>query len=368
MAGLSPSPKQQIFGSDGAPLVGGKIYTYAAGTSTPIPTYTDFGAGTANTNPIILDSLGQANIWLLTNTSYKFVVKTATETLLYTVDNISTPLDISALSSPPPIGNTLPNTGSFTALAASGLVTLTGTGAMKLNAGTTAERPSPSNGMIRYNTTTAAMEGYINSAWTGIGSVTSVATGTGLTGGPITSTGTIAIDSTVATLTGTQTLTNKTIQGGAITSGTAVASTSGTSIDFTSIPSWVKRVTVCFRGVSVSGTSSILIQLGDSGGIETTGYISTSIVTGAGTATISSTDGLVIYQDAAAEIHSGLATIINMTGNSWVFSHAGKNNTVKGSFGGGDKELSATLDRIRITTVNGTDTFDAGSVNILYEG
>ena len=211
MAGLSPSPKQQIFGSDGAPLVGGKIYTYAAGTSTPIPTYTDFGAGTANTNPVILDSLGQANIWLLTNTSYKFVVKTATETLLYTVDNISTPLDISALASPPPIGNTLPNTGSFTALTASGLVTLTGTGAMKLNAGTTAERPSPSNGMIRYNTTTAAMEGYINSAWTGIGSVTSVATGTGLTGGPITSTGTIAIDSTVATLTGAQTLTNKTL-------------------------------------------------------------------------------------------------------------------------------------------------------------
>jgi len=212
MAGLSPTPKQQIFGSDGAPLVGGKIYTYLAGTSTPATTYTDYSAGTANTNPIILDSYGQANIWLLSTVSYKFIVRTSTEVLLYTVDNITTPLDLSALASPPPIGNTTPNTGAFTTLTASGAVTLTGLGAMKLNSGTTAERPSPTNGMIRYNTSTAAVEGYINSAWTSIVSgtaVSSVATGTGLTGGPITSTGTIAIDSTVATLAGAQSLTNK---------------------------------------------------------------------------------------------------------------------------------------------------------------
>ena len=165
MAGLSPTPKQQIFGSDGAPLVGGKIYTYAAGTSTPATTYTDSSAGTANTNPIILDSYGQANIWLLSTVSYKFVVKTATDTLLYTVDNIATPLDVSALASPPPIGSTTPNTGAFTTLSASGAVTLTGLGAMKLNAGTTADRPTPSNGMIRYNTSFAAFEGYKGGAW-----------------------------------------------------------------------------------------------------------------------------------------------------------------------------------------------------------
>lgn len=97
MAGLTPSPKQQIFGSDGLPLVGGKIYTYAGGTSTPIATYTDFGAGTANTNPIILDSLGQANIWLINTTSYKFIVRDANDVLLYTVDNISIPLDLNSL-------------------------------------------------------------------------------------------------------------------------------------------------------------------------------------------------------------------------------------------------------------------------------
>lgn len=168
MAQLTPSPKQQIFGTDGAPLVGGKIYTYAAGTSTPIATYTDFGAGTANTNPIILDSYGQANIWLLSTYSYKFVVKDATDVLLYTVDNITVPADLSSFASPPPIGSTTPNTGAFTTLSATSL-TLTGTTASKLNVGSTAQRPTPVTGMVRYNSTTAKFEGYGASAWGALG-------------------------------------------------------------------------------------------------------------------------------------------------------------------------------------------------------
>jgi hypothetical protein len=373
MAVLTPTPKQQVFGSDGAPLVGGKIFTYAGGTSTPIATYTDYTAGTANTNPIILDSLGQANIWLLTNTSYKFIVKTATDVLLYTVDNIITPIDITTFATPPPIGNTTPNTGAFTTLTASGAVTLTGTGAMKLNSGTTAERPTPSNGMIRYNTSTAAMEGYINSAWAGIGSVTSVATGAGLTGGPITSTGTISIDSTVATLTGTQTLTNKTIQGGAITSGTVVASTSGTSIDFTSIPSWVKRITVMFNNVSLAGAGSYyLIQLGTVSSIEVTGYQAVSTYSGnSGTGTI--TTGFPIFNNNVGDFKSGalILTIINSSLNTWVCSGSVSQFGVQPNYSmttGGDKSIASVLTRLRLTTSNGTDTFDSGSVNILYEG
>lgn len=167
MAGLTPSPKQQIFGSDGLPLVGGKIYTYAAGTSTPIATYTDYFATTANTNPIILDSFGQANIWLINTTSYKFIVRDADDVLLYTVDNISIPLDSGSLASPPPIGNIVPNTGAFTTLSATGTVTFsgqvnfTGTGAAKSNVGTTPQRPAtPEAGMFRYNTTLGTFEGY----------------------------------------------------------------------------------------------------------------------------------------------------------------------------------------------------------------
>jgi len=175
MAGLTPSPKQQIFGSDGLPLVGGKIYTYAAGTSTPIATYTDYTAATPNTNPIILDSLGQANIWLLNTTSYKFIVKDADDVLLYTVDNIAIPLDITSFGAPPPIGDVTPNTGAFTTLSATGTVTFSGqvnftsTGAAKLNVGTTGQRPTAVTGMVRYNTTTGKFEGYGATAWGALG-------------------------------------------------------------------------------------------------------------------------------------------------------------------------------------------------------
>ena len=372
MAGLSPTPKQQIFGSDGAPLVGGKIYTYLAGTSTPATTYTDFGAGTANTNPIILDSLGQANIWLLTNTSYKFVVKTATDTLLYTVDNISTPLDISALASPPPIGNITPNTGAFTTLSASGAVTLSGLGAMKLNAGTTADRPTPSNGMIRYNTSTSLLEAYIGGVWKSLipdgSAVTSVATGTGLTGGPITTTGTISIDSTVATLAGVQTLTNKTIQGGAIASGATVSAT-GTAVNFTSIPSYVKRITVMLQGVSTNGTSLHLIQIG-AGTIQSSGYVSACgrLNNASNTNVTSSTTGFVDASDNASFAMSGNVILAYMGSNLWsasgVLTDASSLVAMNLS---GNVTLSGTLDRLRLTTVNGTDTFDAGSINILYE-
>jgi len=181
MAGLTPSPKQQIFGSDGLPLVGGKIYTYAGGTSTPIATYTDYTAATANTNPIILDSLGQANIWLINTTSYKFIVKDADDVLLYTVDNIAIPLDINSFGAPPPIGDVTPNTGAFTTLSATGAVTfgstltvagqltLNNTGAAKLSVGTTGQRPTAVTGMVRYNTTTGKFEGYGATAWGALG-------------------------------------------------------------------------------------------------------------------------------------------------------------------------------------------------------
>ena len=172
--------------------------------------------------------------------------------------------------------------------------------------------------------------------------------------------------------TDTQTLTNKTIQGGAITSGTAVASTSGTSIDFTSIPSWVKRITVMFSGVSTNGASNWLIQIGDSGGIENTGYVSSAfIIATVGSAGSNSTVGYVIHCDVASYSFSGNLVITNITSNTWVSSHilgSGAALTGLQTFGGGTKTLSTTLDRVRITTTNGTDAFDAGTVNILYEG
>ena len=153
-----------------------------------------------------------------------------------------------------------------------------------------------------------------------------------------------------------------------IQAGTAVASTSGTSIDFTGIPSWVKKVTVMFSGVSTNGSSNYQVQIG-SNSVTTSGYLGSATTSGAGSATANFTAGFGIYNNnGASNVFHGVMTLTLLNGNTWVESHAvGCSNTTNSGFGGGSISLSGALDRVRITTVNGTDTFDAGSINILYE-
>ena len=159
--------------------------------------------------------------------------------------------------------------------------------------------------------------------------------------------------------------------GSIITSGTAVASTSGTSITFSSIPSWIKRITVMFQGVSTNGTSNYLVQIG-SGSIVTTGYVSSAITvqsaaisSAAGTST---TAFVVATASTAALAWNGAVQLVNLTGNTWIECGMLVNTTGdRSTNSGGTLALGGTLDRVRITTVNGTDTFDAGSINILYE-
>ena len=156
---------------------------------------------------------------------------------------------------------------------------------------------------------------------------------------------------------------------GVLTSGTAVASTSGTSIDFTGIPSWVKRVTVMLSGVSTNGTSSLRFQLGDSGGIETTGYNGGGTRIGATSVNAATfTTGFGFNNTTAATLYSGNIILCNVTGNTWSASGVlGGSATELCNITGGSKTLSATLDRVSITR-SGTNTFDAGTINILYEG
>lgn len=213
----------------------------------------------------------------------------------------------------------------------------------------------------------------------GNGTVTSVnaatANGFSFTGGPITTSGTLTLTVPAPGTSGNVLTSNGSAwysSAGAypITSGTSVASTSGTSIDFTGIPSWVKRVTVIFNGVSTNGASQVLVQIG-SGSVTTSGYTSLgglgAIAGGVGGTT--STAGFVMGDNSASAVRYGTMIIVNITGTTWVSSHSIGSTGINyfDAGGGGSPSLSGALDRVRITTVNGTDTFDAGSINILYE-
>ncbi|CAB4134363.1 hypothetical protein UFOVP266_51 [uncultured Caudovirales phage] len=150
---------------------------------------------------------------------------------------------------------------------------------------------------------------------------------------------------------------------------TAQASTSGTSIDFTGIPLWVKRITVMMDGVSTNGTSLVIIQLG-SGSFTATGYLGSA-------ASITATPGVNNYSTgftvdnatnaAAVRYIIGIFTLI--TGNTWVGAGNGGRSDASPSTSNfcGRITLAGTLDRVRITTVGGTDTFDAGTINLIYE-
>lgn len=190
-----------------------------------------------------------------------------------------------------------------------------------------------------------------------------VITGSGIT--------TPQVDSTVINENGLSIATEQYVDGKMVL-GTAVNSTSGTAIDFTGIPSWAKRITVIFDGVSTNGSSSIIIKLG-SGTIESSGYFSTgSAIQGSLVGTAAYTTGFGVNDGmSAAYAKYGTANIVSLGNNTYCFSSVmcetgGANpRTIQA---GGSKALSGTLDRVRITTVNGTDTFDAGQINIMYEG
>lgn len=146
--------------------------------------------------------------------------------------------------------------------------------------------------------------------------------------------------------------------------------TSGTFKDFPGIPSWAKRITMMLNGVSTSGTSLVQLQAG-SGSVQSSGYTSSVITPSNGAATVASTSTtgfLVSGNSSAADARTGCISLVNISGNNWICSGTAAPVAANASIATGSASLSGPLDRIRLTTVNGTDTFDAGSVSILVEG
>ena len=417
MATLTPSPLMQFFTANGAPLVGGLLYTYAAGTVTPQSTYTDSTGNTANTNPVVMNSRGEAAVWL-DSALYYMVLKDSTGAQIWTADNVGS-LSAGVTNYMTVTGaNTLlgtytqPLSAYVAGLTLSFVAAATNSGAATLNINNLGVKALTKDGatalaaadikigdvtLVVYDGTRfqlinpmLALPGTSGNVLTSNGTswtsspniVASFSAGTtGFTPSTAT-TGAVTLAGTLIAANGGTGLTSPGTTGNVLTStgsawtsstgsrvtlATAQASTSGTSIDFTGIPAAVKRITVMFTGVSTNGTSAMQIQIGDSGGVEVSGYASSASTGGADA--LSSTGFMSVPASVAAQTVNGAINLFlaNSSAYSWVASGVLGSSDSGTKMSGGSKSLSAELDRVRITTVNGTDAFDAGEINIQYE-
>jgi hypothetical protein len=147
-----------------------------------------------------------------------------------------------------------------------------------------------------------------------------------------------------------------------------VSASGNTSVDFSSLPSWINTLTVMFRNIRTVSNDNILVQLGTSSGFTTSGYVSTSIdFDGSGGVAANSTAGLLVKLNPGSNIVNGTMIIAYTGSNAWVNNHTMSNNTNIMTVGGGTIALGGTLDRVRITTVSGTDPFDSGTINVSYQ-
>jgi hypothetical protein len=322
---LTPNAKQQFFDANGNPLAGGKLYTYAGGTTTLLATYTDSTGTTSNANPIILDSRGEANVWLTPGTSYKFKLTDANDVQIWVVDEVSAPAS---------------GVSSLSVVSANGF------------AGTVAN-PTTTPAITISTTVTGLLKGD--------GTAISAASSTDYQS-PITLT-TTGTSGAATFVSNTLNIPQYGIVSGTVQ--TAPFAAPNTYVDFTDIPSSVKNIIVMFKGVRTSGTSNPLIQIG-AGSITTSGYLSCGgdlLATPTGTLY---TSGFGISGNTATNTYQGQIILATLGSNAWTCSYVlVTSNTTQVYFGAGSITLGGALDRVRVTTVGGSNTFAAGSINIL---
>jgi hypothetical protein len=372
---FSPVGNEVQTDSNGDPLNGGKIYTYVAGTSTPQDSYTSSSGGTAQANPIVLNSSGlPANpIWLAEGVSYKFVITDSSDAVLRTIDGVTGVNDPSFSST---VSEWTPYADDPTYISATSF-SVTGDQTNTFQVGRRIR--STNTGGTIYSSITASSY----SAGTGLTTVT-VANDSGSLDSGLSAVSYALLSvtnpsfpraSSAQAAAGTSNeviLTPSSLKQGQIVSGTTQSLSSGTAKDWTDIPSWVKRVTVHFWGLSTNGTAVPRVQIGDSGGIETTGYLgaASQIPTGGNptSSNFTTSFGLTGLWSAATVLHGKcVIELADAATNTWVATvTGGQSNITSTVSGGGSKSLSGTLTQVRLT-MDGTDTFDAGSASLTYE-
>jgi hypothetical protein len=431
MTALTPTAKMQFFKANGEPLVGGKLYTYTAGTTTPQPTYTDSAGGTANTNPVILDSRGEADIWL-GGANYKFKLADANDVEIWTVDNISAPtsgvspalsgnVTIDTNSSSPALKIT--QTGSGYALRVQDSADPDSTATVidnqgRLGVGTVS--PSELVDISGGNLAFTAAGGTLYAKVTPGASVTDIAadgaralslstnstpriniTSGGLVGigktpsagveldvlGDIASSATITATTSVIT----DTISERTAAAGVTIDGVLVkdsainaaytplslATTQNTvsaAVDFNDIPSWAQRITVIFNAVGINGTTTgiaVYLGTGTSGSpvFVTSGYASTSaqLPNAAAIVATGATTGFYAYIANASFLLSGHMVITRM-GASNIYVASWTFGTAAGAcIVGGGTVTLGAVTTQLRVDAVGVNNFNGGSVNILYE-
>ena len=384
------------------PAVGYKLYTYEAGTTTPKATYSNSDAATPLANPIVLDSNGECAPYGTGN--YKLKLTDPDGATVWTQDNVllsSTIADeewcgtaagtADAITLSPVVGVTAYSSGqrlSFIGAAANtGAVTVnvSGVGAVALtkNGNTALAAGDIQLGrlyQIQYDGTRFQLANDPRATLTVTAPATSDDSDRVVTSSWVkdltasdTQAGIIEIATDAEAQAGTDTaraITAANLKAAQIQLSASQASTSGTSLDFTGIPSWAKRVTVMFSAVSTNGTSEVEVRIGTASGVEATTYVSTASAinaAGASSSTNSTTGFIVDSGPASGSSRSGIITISKLTGNTWVFASSLTKDTGANMVGAGAKTLASTLDRVRVTTVGGANTFDAGTIAISYE-
>ena len=428
---IAPDARRQFINASGVPYSGAKLFYYAAGSTTKQNTYTTSVGNIANSNPIVLDSAGRTpyGVWFTAGLSYKEVLAPSTDTdppgsPIYTEDNLSgvndtsvtvsqwaasslTPTYISTTSFSVPgdqttelhVGRRLQFTvtagtvyGRISASVYGALTTVT----VVMDSGQTLDSGLTSFNWSILTATNPAIPKLSITALSdvGIANTTDYAllAGPTFTGTPdsptaAVDTNTTQIATTAFVLAQAASATPLTEAATAVVGTSkryaradhvhpqrwmAVASpvmtTSGTSVALTpSVPSWVRRITLCFSGVSTNGTAGMSIQIGTSGGLETTGYVASGSSILSTVATSTSTTGFIIKSSSASASLSGVFVLQLYDSNDfgWVCSHTLRESSTGSVLSGaGDKTLSAALTRVSAVS---TDTFDAGAISVTWE-